>query len=73
VDTSLFVFRRGPDVAYFLLYVDDIVLKVSSLELLWCIISFRQQKFTVKDLRELHHFLGVTLECCHHGMFLHQH
>ncbi|GJY36216.1 ribonuclease H-like domain-containing protein [Tanacetum coccineum] len=29
-DTSLFVFHRGPDVAYLLLYVDDIILTASS-------------------------------------------
>jgi hypothetical protein len=33
-DTSLFVYRRDTDTAYLLFYVDDIVLTVSSLELL---------------------------------------
>jgi hypothetical protein len=33
-DTSLFVYRHGADTAYLLLYVDDIVLTSSSLELL---------------------------------------
>jgi hypothetical protein len=33
-DTSLFVYRRGTDTAYLLLYVDDIMLTASSLELL---------------------------------------
>jgi hypothetical protein len=33
-DTSLFVYRRGVDTAYLLLYVDDIVLTASSTELL---------------------------------------
>jgi hypothetical protein len=33
-DTSLFVYRRGADTAYLLLYIDDIVLTSSSLELL---------------------------------------
>jgi hypothetical protein len=33
-NTSLFVYRRGADTAYLLLYVDDIVLTASSLELL---------------------------------------
>jgi hypothetical protein len=34
LDTSLFVYRCGADIAYLLLYVDDIVLTASSLELL---------------------------------------
>jgi hypothetical protein len=33
-DTSLFVFRRGSDTLYLLLYVDDIILTASSTELL---------------------------------------
>jgi hypothetical protein len=32
-DTSLFVFHCGPDTAYLLLYVDDIVLTASSSDL----------------------------------------
>jgi hypothetical protein len=35
-DTSLFVYRHGTDTAYMLLYVDDIVLTASSLDLLQC-------------------------------------
>jgi hypothetical protein len=37
-DTSVFVFRHGLDTAY-LLYVDNIVLTASSLDLLWRVIS----------------------------------
>jgi hypothetical protein len=33
-DTSLFILHRGPDMVYLLLYVDDIILTVSSSELL---------------------------------------
>jgi hypothetical protein len=36
---SLFVFCRGLDSTYLLLYNDDIVLTASSPDLLWCIIS----------------------------------
>ena len=42
-DTSLFVYRHGSDIAYLLLYVDDIVLTASSLGLLRRIISALQQ------------------------------
>ena len=38
-DSSLFIFRRGSDTAYLLLYVDDIVLTASSESLLCRIIS----------------------------------
>ena len=35
-DTSLFIYRRGDETAYLLLYVDDIVLTASSQQLLQC-------------------------------------
>src|SRR6185312_4873364 len=38
-DTSQFIYRHGDETAYLLLYVDDIVLTVSSQRLLQCIIS----------------------------------
>ena len=42
-DSSLFVLRRGTDMAYLLLYVDDIVLTASSTQLLRRIIDSLQQ------------------------------
>ena len=61
-DTSLFVYRRGDEAAYLLLYVDDIVLTASSQQLLQSVISSLHQEFAMKDLGQLHHFLGVTVE-----------
>jgi hypothetical protein len=71
-DTSLFIFRRGSDTVYLLLYVDDIILTASSTELLHRTISALQREFTMKDLRPLHHFLGITVERRPAGLFLHQ-
>jgi hypothetical protein len=42
-DTSLFIFRRGPDTVYLLLYGDDIIMTASSTELL-CRIIFALQR-----------------------------
>jgi hypothetical protein len=58
-DTSLFVLRRGSDTVYLLLYVDDIVLTASSMGLLHRIITALQTEFSMKDLGQLHHFLGM--------------
>ena len=44
-DTSLFIYRRGDETAYLLLYVDDIVLTASSQQLLQSVISSLQQEF----------------------------
>ena len=71
-DTSLFIYRRGDETAYLLLYVDDIVLTASSQQLLQSVISSLQQKFAMKDLGQLHHFLGVTVEPRPSGLILHQ-
>jgi hypothetical protein len=71
-DTSLFIFRRGSDMVYLLLYADDIILTASSTELLRRTISALQQKFAMKDIRLLHHFRGITVERRLAGLFLHE-
>jgi hypothetical protein len=71
-DTSLFVYCRGTDTAYLLLYVDDIVLTASSTHLLRQVISALQQEFAMKDLGKLHHFLGMQVQRSVDGMVLSQ-
>jgi hypothetical protein len=71
-DTSLFVFWRGTYTVYLLLYVDDIVLTASSAALLPWTISALKQEFAIKDLRPLHHFLGVSIQHQADGLFLTQ-
>jgi hypothetical protein len=55
-DTSLFIYRQGPDTALLLLYVDDIVLTASSDSLLKQIIGALQHEFVMTDMGPLHHF-----------------
>jgi hypothetical protein len=69
--TSLFIFRRGSDTVYLLLYVDDIILIASNTEVLHRTIFALQQEFTMNDLMPLHHFLGITDERHSDGLFLH--
>jgi len=71
-DTSLFVFHRGSDTVYLLLYMDDIVLTASLTELLRRTITALQQEFAMKDLGELHHFLGMEVQRTGNGLFLSQ-
>jgi hypothetical protein len=68
----LFIFHRGSDTVYLLLYVDDIILAASSTELLRRTISALQREFTIKDIGPLHHFLDITVERRPDGLFLHQ-
>ncbi|GJU16395.1 ribonuclease H-like domain-containing protein [Tanacetum coccineum] len=71
-DTSLFVFHRGPDVSYLLLYVDDIILTTSSITFLQRIISLLHGEFAMTDLGSLNYFLGVSAQRTASGMFLSQ-
>ena len=55
---------------YLLLYVDDLVLTASSIELLQRTITSLQSEFVMKDLGELHHFLGMYVQRRGTGLFL---
>ncbi|KAJ0602472.1 putative RNA-directed DNA polymerase [Helianthus annuus] len=71
-DTSLFIYRHGQQLAYLLLYVDDIVITASSTSLLNRVISQLSAEFAMTDLGSLHHFLGITVTRDHNSLFLAQ-
>ncbi|XP_055808321.1 uncharacterized mitochondrial protein AtMg00810-like [Solanum dulcamara] len=52
-DHSLLIYHRDSFIAYFLLYVDDIILTASSDELRQSIISLLSSEFSMKDLAEI--------------------
>jgi hypothetical protein len=72
MDTSLFVYRNGDDIAYLLLYVDDIVLKASSNTPLQHIIDCLHSEFAMTDLGGLHDFLHMSVTRSSDGLFLSQ-
>nr|GEU39369.1 hypothetical protein [Tanacetum cinerariifolium] len=59
-DNSLFTYHHGCDTIYLLLYVDDIMLTVSSAGLVYRAISRLSTKFAIIDLGELSYFLGIA-------------
>ncbi|GJZ66253.1 ribonuclease H-like domain-containing protein [Tanacetum coccineum] len=71
-DSSLFIFHKGPDTAYLLLYVDDIILTASSTSLLQRIISSLHAEFAMTDLGPLNYFLGISATRTTSGIFLSQ-
>ncbi|GJS50908.1 ribonuclease H-like domain-containing protein [Tanacetum coccineum] len=71
-DSSLFIFHKGPDTAYLLLYVDDIILTASSTSLLQRIISLLHAEFAMTDLGPLNYFLGISATRTTSGIFLSQ-
>jgi hypothetical protein len=71
-DNSLFIYRKDTHMAYLLLYVDDIILTVSSDNLRQSIISRLSSEFAMKDLGPLNYFLGIAVTRHDGGLFLSQ-
>ncbi|XP_021971245.1 uncharacterized mitochondrial protein AtMg00810-like [Helianthus annuus] len=72
-DASLFIFHHGHDVAFLLLYVDDIVLVTSSDLLRQRLMANLAGEFAMKDLGPLSFFLGISVSRIQDTMFLSQH
>ncbi|GJR79165.1 ribonuclease H-like domain-containing protein [Tanacetum coccineum] len=62
----------GYDIAYLLLYVDDIILTTSSLVFLQRIIVSLHSEFAMTDLGSLNYFLGISAQRSTSGLFLSQ-
>jgi hypothetical protein len=71
-NTSLFVYRRGTDTTYLLMYVNDTILTTLSPEFLQHTTTSIQREFTMKDLGPCHHFLNIFV-AQRHDNFMHQH
>lgn len=71
-DPSLFMYHHDGMTMVLLLYVDDIILTGSDKDLFSHLIEALSTKFAMKDLGNLHYFLGIQVEATESGMFLHQ-
>ncbi|XP_074293032.1 uncharacterized protein LOC141619924 [Silene latifolia] len=71
-DNSLFIYNNEDQLAYLLLYVDDIILATSSESLRVNILSQLQSEFSMTDLGPLNYFLGIAVVRHPRGLFLHQ-
>ena len=71
-DHSLFIHHQGRDVAYILLYVDDIILVTSSPALKAHFMSHLSKQFAMKDLGPLSYFLGISVQRSLDSLFLSQ-
>ncbi|XP_066333358.1 uncharacterized mitochondrial protein AtMg00810-like [Miscanthus floridulus] len=71
-DSSLFTLRRGHDLVYLLLYVDDIVITGSSAALIQNIVNKLRAEFAVKDMGDLRFFLGIDVRRSKEGFYLSQ-
>lgn len=71
--SSLFVYHRDGDIAYLLLYVDDIVLTGSSSRLLCSIVDQLRTEFAICDMGAVNFFLGIDVQRTADGFYLSQH
>jgi hypothetical protein len=72
-DSSLFILRTTETVLYILVYVDDIIITGnSSVKVNECVAALAHT-FSIKDLGNLHYFLGVEVIQTTAGLFLSQH
>jgi hypothetical protein len=71
-NVSLFIYKNGSQLAYLLLYVNDIILMTSSLELLHSITTRLHSEFAMTDLGDLSYFLGIFVTRSPDGLHLSQ-
>lgn len=71
-DSSLFIYHSPHGVIYLLLYVDDMVTTGSNSSMLHSLIDRLAKEFSMKDLGDLHYFLGIEVVRNDKGLFLSQ-
>ncbi|KAH9687107.1 retrovirus-related pol polyprotein from transposon RE1 [Citrus sinensis] len=72
-DASLFIYNHGGITAFFLVYVDDLILTGNDGNFLSKFVHLLAKKFSIKDLGHLHYFLGIEVIPTTTGLFLSQH
>jgi hypothetical protein len=71
-DASLFYFNKGRYTLFVLVYVDDIIVDSSSPNATKALLVDLQQDFALKDLGDLHYFLGIEVKRGNTSMLLTQ-
>jgi len=71
-DTSLFYYSRGQYVMFVLVYVDDIIVASSSQSATNALLKDLEKEFALKDLGDLHYFLGIVVKRNSDGLILSQ-
>jgi hypothetical protein len=71
-DTSLYLFQKYGVTIFLLIYVDDIILTSSSDYAISMLLKDFGDNFAIKDLGELHYFLGIEVKKISDGLLLTQ-
>lgn len=61
-DTPLFFYSKGNVTIFMLVYVDDIIVASSSQEATSALLRDLEKEFALKDLGDLHYFLGIEVK-----------
>jgi hypothetical protein len=72
-DPSLFIYSTDTHKCYLLVYVDDFIITGNNSTFIDNVIWHLSNQFHLKDLGDLHFFLGVEVIQTHAGLFLTQH
>ncbi|KAK1607568.1 hypothetical protein QYE76_031241 [Lolium multiflorum] len=71
-DTSLFLYGKSGIIIFVLVYVDDIIVTSSSDAAISVPLKSLMANFAIKDLGDLHYFLGLEVKHTHDGLLLTQ-
>lgn len=71
-DYSVFTYTKGKDLIVLLIYVDDVIITGKSTDIISRVKNFIHDKFQIKDLGQLHYFLGIEVPRSANGLFLNQ-
>jgi histone deacetylase 1/2 len=71
-DMSLFIYSKGDVVIFMLIYVDDIIVTGNSMDAILALLRNLKQDFALKDLGDLHYFLGIEVRKDTKGIVLSQ-
>jgi histone deacetylase 1/2 len=71
-DTSLFIYRKSHITIFMLIYVDDIIVASSSQSATDALLRDLSKEFALKDLGDLHYFLGIEVHKVSDGIVLNQ-
>lgn len=72
-DSSLFIYKSANVLCFLLVYVDDLVITGSNKNFVESIIAKLGATFSLKDMGQLHFFLGMEVIPTTAGLFLSQH
>lgn len=71
-DTSLFFYKKGQVSIFLLIYVDDIIVASSVPDATSTLLQELSKDFALKDLGDLHYFLGIEVHKVKDGLMLSQ-